>query len=112
MTHTAISHPELPTFRVISALTIKIPDPIMLPATTMVASNRVRDGLKLIRLFKNCFRFPFLNAGSDFCRTYSTCKIDSFIYILGDCPVTVLNTRLKFVMLLNPQSYATVDMLS
>jgi hypothetical protein len=29
-----------------SALTIKIPEPIMLPATTIVASNKPRVGLK------------------------------------------------------------------
>jgi hypothetical protein len=43
---TSISHPELPVFLTISALTIKIPEPIMLPATTMVASIRLSDGLK------------------------------------------------------------------
>jgi len=46
ISHTKISQPALPTFRVISALTIKIPDPIMEPATIMVPSSSPRDGLK------------------------------------------------------------------
>jgi hypothetical protein len=31
-----------------SALTIKIPEPIMEPATIMVASNKLKEGLKLV----------------------------------------------------------------
>jgi hypothetical protein len=46
ISHTKISHPALPTLRVISALTIKMPDPIMEPATIMVPSSSPRDGLK------------------------------------------------------------------
>ena len=42
---TATNHPADPTFLVISALTIKIPDPIILPATIMVASNADKLGL-------------------------------------------------------------------
>ena len=45
---TTTSQPALPTLRVISALTIKIPEPIMPPATIIVASNRPRVGLKLL----------------------------------------------------------------
>src|SRR4249920_1168739 len=45
MSHTSMSQPALPTFLTISALTIKIPDPIMDPATTMVASNNPKLGL-------------------------------------------------------------------
>lgn len=33
-------------------------------------------------------------------------------YSFGDVPAMLLNTRLKLVMLLNPQLYATVAMLS
>jgi hypothetical protein len=46
ITQTAISQPALPTFLVISALTMKIPDPIMEPATIMVPSNKLNVGLK------------------------------------------------------------------
>jgi hypothetical protein len=48
MSHTAISHPALPTFLVISALTMNIPEPIMDPATIIVASSRERLGLKFV----------------------------------------------------------------
>ena len=41
-----MSHPALPKFLVISALTIKIPDPIIDPATIIVASNKPKEGLK------------------------------------------------------------------
>jgi hypothetical protein len=43
---TAISHPALPVFLVISALTIKIPEPIIEPATIIVPSNSPKVGLK------------------------------------------------------------------
>ena len=46
ISHTASSHPALPTLRVMSALTINIPEPIMEPATIIVASINVRDCLK------------------------------------------------------------------
>ncbi len=46
MIQTAISHPAEPTFLVISALTIKIPEPIIDPATIIVESNRPNDCLK------------------------------------------------------------------
>src|ERR1700754_5337745 len=39
-TQIAISQPDEPTLRIISALTINIPDPIMEPATSMVPSSR------------------------------------------------------------------------
>jgi hypothetical protein len=45
---TAINHPALPTFRVMSELTIKIPDPIIEPATSIVASNNPKLGLKAV----------------------------------------------------------------
>src|SRR6202000_719859 len=48
ISQTKMSHPALPTFRVISALTIKIPDPIMDPATIMVPSSNPRVGLKVL----------------------------------------------------------------
>lgn len=44
--HTAMSQPALPTFLVMSALTIKIPEPIIEPATIMVPSNKPNEGLK------------------------------------------------------------------
>src|ERR1700710_1119351 len=54
ISHTTMSQPALPTLRVISALTIKIPEQIMLPATPMVASKRPSVGLKwLVVLIKN-----------------------------------------------------------
>ena len=46
ISQTATSQPAEPTLRVISALTIKIPEPIMLPATIMVESSNPNDGLK------------------------------------------------------------------
>jgi hypothetical protein len=39
MTQEPSSHPVLPTFRAISAATMKIPDPIIDPATIIVESN-------------------------------------------------------------------------
>ena len=45
MTQAAISHPELPTYLVIEELTINIPDPIIPPATIMVASKADNLGL-------------------------------------------------------------------
>jgi hypothetical protein len=45
ITHTITSHPALPTFLTMSALTMNIPDPIIDPATTMVASNNPKLGL-------------------------------------------------------------------
>jgi hypothetical protein len=45
MSQTATNQPAEPTLRVISALTIKIPEPIILPATIIVASSNPRDGL-------------------------------------------------------------------
>jgi hypothetical protein len=45
MSHTASSQPALPTLRTMSALTMKIPEPIIEPATIIVASRRVRLGL-------------------------------------------------------------------
>src|SRR4051812_17697825 len=45
ITHTKINQPALPTLRVISALTIKIPEPIMEPATIIVASSNPNDRL-------------------------------------------------------------------
>ena len=53
-----INHPADPTFRVISALTMKIPDPIILPATIMVASNAPNLGLNsevsVVDIFFDC----------------------------------------------------------
>src|SRR5258705_4171145 len=46
ITQTAISQPAEPTFLVISALTIKIPEPIIEPATIIVESNKPNDCLK------------------------------------------------------------------
>ncbi len=46
ITHTKMSQPALPTLRVISALTIKMPEPIMDPATIIVPSSNPREGLK------------------------------------------------------------------
>jgi hypothetical protein len=46
-TQTKINHPALPTLRVMSALTMKIPDPIIEPATTMVASSSPSVGLNV-----------------------------------------------------------------
>jgi hypothetical protein len=45
MSQTAIIQPALPTFRVMSALTIKIPEPIIEPATIIVASSKPSEGL-------------------------------------------------------------------
>jgi hypothetical protein len=45
ISQTKISQPALPTVRVISALTIKIPEPIMLPATINVPSSKPSVGL-------------------------------------------------------------------
>jgi hypothetical protein len=42
----AINQPALPTLRVMSALTIKIPEPIIDPATIMVPSHKPSVGLK------------------------------------------------------------------
>ena len=39
MSQTAINQPDDPTFLVMSAATIKIPEPIILPATINVASS-------------------------------------------------------------------------
>jgi hypothetical protein len=38
--HTVSSHPAVPTSRTISAETMKMPEPIIAPATSMVASNK------------------------------------------------------------------------
>src|SRR5688572_4249595 len=56
MSHTAINHPALPTFRTISALTINIPEPIIDPATIMVASIKPRERLKVVSCIKGIFR--------------------------------------------------------
>src|SRR5580698_5984431 len=48
ISQTKSNQPALPTFRVISALTMKIPDPIMDPATIMVPSSKPSDGLKWV----------------------------------------------------------------
>jgi hypothetical protein len=40
MSQTTISHPGDPTLRAISALTIKIPEPIIAPATIDIPSKR------------------------------------------------------------------------
>jgi hypothetical protein len=45
ITHTITNQPALPTFLTMSALTMNIPDPIMEPATTMVASSNPKLGL-------------------------------------------------------------------
>src|SRR5690606_38615401 len=45
MSQTAMSHPALPVLRAMSALTMNIPEPIMLPATSMVASISPNDDL-------------------------------------------------------------------
>src|SRR5882762_10086733 len=50
ITQTATSHPALPTLRTMSALTIKIPDPIMEPATSMVPSHNPKTGLNSFSL--------------------------------------------------------------
>jgi len=42
------SQPGLPSRRVMSADTMKIPDPIIDPTTTMVASNRPRPRLNSV----------------------------------------------------------------
>jgi hypothetical protein len=49
MSQHTISHPGEPTFLAMSALTIKIPEPIIAPATIEIPSKR------LIRLRKRCF---------------------------------------------------------
>jgi hypothetical protein len=46
ISHTTISQPGLPTFLAMSALTMKIPEPIIDPATIMVESNSPNDCLK------------------------------------------------------------------
>jgi hypothetical protein len=46
ISHTNMSHPAPPTFLTISALTMKIPEPIMDPATIIVASINPSVGLK------------------------------------------------------------------
>jgi hypothetical protein len=48
ISQTTISQPALPTVRVISALTIKIPEPIMDPATIKVPSSRPSVGLNVV----------------------------------------------------------------
>jgi hypothetical protein len=45
ISQTAMSQPALPTLRVISALTMNMPDPIIEPATIMVASQSPKLGL-------------------------------------------------------------------
>ena len=45
ITHAAINQPALPTYLVIEELTIKIPDPIIPPATIIVASKAPSLGL-------------------------------------------------------------------
>ena len=42
----AMSQPELPTYLVMEELTINIPEPIIPPATIIVASNALSLGLK------------------------------------------------------------------
>ena len=46
--HKTINHPADPTMRDMSALTIKIPEPIIEPATIAVASNNPKDLLKSV----------------------------------------------------------------
>jgi hypothetical protein len=59
---TIINQPALPTFLTISALTIKIPEPIIEPATTIVASNNPKLGLKEVGLlFEVMLESYFLN---------------------------------------------------
>ena len=50
MSQTTISQPELPTLRRMSALTINIPEPIIDPATIIVASRRPSTGLNFSSL--------------------------------------------------------------
>ncbi len=40
MAQATSSQPALPTWREISALTMKMPEPTMMPATTITESNR------------------------------------------------------------------------
>src|SRR6188474_3393489 len=64
MSQTPINHPGLPTFRTTSALTINIPDPIMEPATTMVASHNPRTGLNfdsVMNFFNSRFEYKERN---------------------------------------------------
>ena len=55
MIQEASSQPGLPTLRDISADTIKMPDPIIDPATSMVESNSPR--LRVSSLFAVCMGF-------------------------------------------------------
>ena len=48
VTQAAISQPALPTSFSMSALTMNMPEPIIDPATTMVASSKLREGLKAV----------------------------------------------------------------
>jgi hypothetical protein len=56
--HTATNQPADPTFLVMSALTINIPDPIMLPATIIVASNADKLGLNSVFVSDIIFCIP------------------------------------------------------
>jgi hypothetical protein len=51
-THKTIIHPLEPISRIIGAVTMKIPDPIIDPATSNVASNNPND----------CFNFDSMRA--------------------------------------------------
>src|SRR5690606_2250867 len=59
ISQTPISQPALPTFLTMSALTMKIPEPIMEPATIIVASQRPSTGLKLFSLMRMGFDYFF-----------------------------------------------------
>jgi hypothetical protein len=49
MTHESSSHPGLPTLRAISEETMKMPEPIIDPATSIVESNSPRLRFKCRR---------------------------------------------------------------
>ena len=55
ITHEASSQPGLPTLRDISADTMKMPEPIIDPATSMVESNSPR--VRVSSLFAGCMGF-------------------------------------------------------
>src|SRR5262249_14355679 len=55
MIQTTSSHPGLPTCLEISAETIKMPDPIIAPATIIVESNRPSPRTKFSSCFIDCF---------------------------------------------------------
>src|SRR5205814_10310390 len=89
ITQKAINHPALPTFLVMSALTIKMPEPIIEPATTIVASTKPSDCLNEVAC---CGAFSICSA----MESWFFIQDKYFNFFTNFCYVLNSSTDLKF----------------